>query len=333
MEIRTIGRHNDQPVLEARLENSRGVSIAVMSYGAIVRDWRVPTANGIARPVVLGFPTYEAYLNDPAHIGAIVGRVANRVAGAEFSIGDKHYKLAANVGTDQLHGGPTGLGRRNWKMAVENGAVVLRYHSADGEMGYPGSVDFTVKYLLEDFTLRLEIEARVSETTPINVVQHHYFNLMGRGTVLDHQVQIHGDRYTPLSDRLIPTGEIRPVQGTPFDFRGGRTLRKPDGTPAPYDVNFALAIDDRERDPVAIVTAPDSSLTLKLWTDQPGLQFYTSEYLDSVDVGWEGERYRKFGGLCLEDQMFPDALHHPAFPSILVSPDKPYRHWCEIEIK
>lgn len=333
IKMKIIGQYNGQPVYEVCLESATGVKVSIMSYGGIVRDWQVPTATGV-RPVALGFPKFESYLNDPAHIGALVGRVANRIAGAEFSFGGRSYTLPANVGTDLLHGGTSGLGRRNWKMEMENGeTVLLRYHSPSGEMGFPGDVDFSARYRLNGYRLRLEFSATVSETTPISLVQHHYFNLMGSGSVVDHRFQISGDRFTPLSERLLPTGEIRSVENTHFDFRSGRTLRSSDGAPLPYDVNFGLAVEDRKVDPVAVVQAPDNSLALRLWTDRPGLQFYTSEYLDSVDNGHNGERYRKFEGFCLEDQMFPDALHHPQFPSILVTPDTPYSHWCEIEIK
>jgi aldose 1-epimerase len=174
--------------------------------------------------------------------------------------------------------------------------------------------------------------ALVSEATPINMVQHNYFNLLGQGDVLDHNFRILGETYTPLSPALIPTGEIVPVGGTPFDFRSGRTLRDSDGTPRAYDINLGLGVKDPEKNPAAVVTAPDRSLTLRLWSAQPGLQLYTGAYLNSLDAGLGDIHYKQYGGFCLEDQMFPDALNHPNFPSIVVSPEKPYTHWCEIEI-
>ncbi len=328
--MKNIGQYNGEPVYEVTLTNPTGVQVSIMSYGAIVRDWKVPTPQGL-RSVVLGFPNYESYLNDVAHLGAIIGRVANRVSNAQFTLHQKKYSLQPNVGFDQLHGGPFGLSRRNWQMRYQDNSVVLSYNSPHGEMGYPGDVQFIAKYTLEGFQLKLEIQAHVSETTPINMVQHHYFNLMGHGPVMDHEFCIQADRYTPLTEKLTPTGQILSVDQTQFDFRSFRKLRDAQQQLITYDVNLCLALPDRSQ-PVAIVKAPDRSLTLKLWTDQPGVQFYTSEYLNTVDAGHYGQRYQKHEGFCLEDQMFPDALNHPHFPSILVSPDKPYSHHCTIEI-
>jgi aldose 1-epimerase len=316
--IKKIGHHQQQDVLEATLRSHEGVQVKIMSYGAIVRDWRVPVQNE-DRSVVLGFPDFESYLEDSIHLGAIVGRVANRISGATFSIGPKTYPLPANVGTDHLHGGPEGLSKKNWQLTADenSNSIILDLHSPDREMGYPGRVDFRVVYTLTGYKLRIEMTAQVSELTPISMVQHNYFNLAGTGTVQDHRLQIHADRYTPLNDRLLPTGELKSVENSYYDFRQLRTMADPDGELLPYDINFAFYSNLEKSQDAAKALAPDGSLTLRLWTDQPGVQLYNG-----------AKR-----GFCLEDQMFPDALHHDHFPSILVGPEKAYSHCCEIEIK
>lgn len=334
IKVRTIGQYNDRPVLEATLESSTGVKLAVISYGAIVRNWQVPVA-GRLRSVVLGFDSFPAYLDDQTFMGAIVGRVANRIGGARFSLGNKFYQLERNEGSNHLHGASSGINKKNWILATDStaNAVALKCHSANGESGYPANVDFGVVYTLAGDRLRIEMTARVDQLTPINMVQHNYFNLLGQGNILEHSVQIAAANYTPLTKTMIPTGEIKPVAGTRFDFRSGRILRAADGKPAPYDVNFALLEGERAKTPVTTVLAPDNSLSLKLWSNQPGLQLYTGEYINSASLGWSGERYGAFSGLALEDQGFPDAVNHENFPSTIVSPEAPYQHWCAIEIR
>lgn len=333
MNIKTIGQFKGEPVQETVLKSDAGVEITVMSYGAIVRDWRVPV-NGTKRPVVLGFSDFETYLKDEANIGAIVGRVANRIGGAQFELNGQTYKLPANVGRDHLHGGPEGFSHKNWKIvSADPTSVTLTLHSPEGEMGYPGAMDVKAKYTLLGHTLSLVMEAQVTALTPVSLVQHHYFNLMGQGDILDHFVKISAQEYTPLSDALITTGEIASVDGTHFDFRNEKNFRDSSKKAVPYDINFLLTEENRVNHPVAIATAPDHSLQLRLWSDQKGLQLYTGEYLSAPAKGVNGEVYGKHAGFCLEDQALPDAVNKSHFPSILIRPETPYRHWCNIEIK
>ncbi|MCR4269013.1 aldose epimerase family protein [Nitratireductor sp. ZSWI3] len=331
--MRKIGTHEGRDVLETTLSSGTGVEVSVIGYGAIVRDWQVPVA-GALRPVVLGFERLEDYLADDAHIGAVAGRVANRIARSRFTLDGRDHVLPANFGPHHLHGGPKGIGRKVWEMERVPGeeAVKLTLSCPDGEMGYPGRLDITLIYHLIGHRLRVEFYAETDAPTPVNIVQHFYFNLMGGGDVLDHRLQAHASAYLPVDDDLIPTGEIRPVDGTPLDLRNGRTLRDEAGQPVVYDSNLVLATRRDLTSTVATVTAPDGSLTLRLWTDQPGLQVYNSGSLKTDRPGLGGRRYPRFGGLCLEDQNFPDAINHAHFPDSIVTPEHPYRHWCEIEI-
>ncbi|WP_163266111.1 aldose epimerase family protein [Chelativorans alearense] len=332
-ELKKIGTFEGRDVFEATLESETGVSIAVIGYGAVIRDWRVPVEGGM-RSVVLGFDRFEDYPAHSPHFGSIAGRVANRIGGARFILNGREYRLPANEGPNHLHGGPKGLGRQVWDMALlpDEGGVRLSLSSPDGEMGYPGKLDISVTYRLAGNRLRIDFAADTDAPTPVNIVQHNYFNLMGEGDVRDHLLQVAANAYTVPGDDLIPTGEIRPVADTHLDLRKPRPLKDEAGEPVAYDNNLVL---DTGRDlsaPVAVATAPDGSLTLALKTDQPGLQVYTGGMMNIPVPGLGGRRYPRFGGLCLEDQNFPDAINNPHFPSPVVTPERPYRHWCEIEI-
>ncbi|WP_159588070.1 aldose epimerase family protein [Chelativorans xinjiangense] len=331
-ELKKIGTFEGRDVLEATLESETGVSIAVIGYGAVIRDWRVPVEGGM-RSVLLGFDRFEDYPDHSPYFGAIAGRVANRIGGSCFTLNGKEYRLPANEGPNHLHGGPKGIGRQVWDMEpLGKEAVRLSLSSPDGQMGYPGTLDIAVTYRLSGNCLRVEFSAETDAPTPVNIVQHNYFNLMGEGNVGSHTLQAPASAYTVPGEGLIPTGEIRPVTGTHLDFRKPRRLSDEAGEPIAYDNNLVL---DTGRDlsaPAAVATAPDGSLTLTLKTDQPGLQVYTGDKMNVAVPGLGGRRYPRFGGLCLEDQNFPDAINNPHFPSPVVTPERPYRHWCEIEI-
>jgi len=333
VKITRMGRHEGKPVDEARLESDSGVTLDIMSYGVVVRDWRVPVTGGL-RPVVLGFDSFEPYPAHSPHFGALTGRVANRIAGASFEMEGQRYELPANEGPNHLHGGPEGLGRQVWDMEPDSAGnqVKFTHVSPDGAMGYPGTVRFEVIYQLTGNRVRLDMHATTDRPTPISLVQHHYFNLSDAETVLDHEVDIAATHFTPVDTTLLPTGAIEPVEGTRYDLRGGRTLRDSRGTPLDYDINLMLDAERDPADPVVRATAPDQSLGLELWTNQPGLQFYDSVWSNVQVPGIGGRRYGKHSGLCFEDQKFPGALAHPDFPSIIETPDTPYHHWCEIEI-
>jgi aldose 1-epimerase len=199
-------------------------------------------------------------------------------------------------------------------------------------MGYPGSVNFAATYRLKGNKLRLELNATTDQATPISLVQHQYFNLGTSDDVLDHTIQVNSSAYTELGDDLAPTGAILPSRGTIYDLRTPRTMRDAAGNPVDYDMGLVLDTGRKTSDPIATVVAPDGSLTLKLWSDRPGVQVYNGVWTDIPVPGLNGKSYRKHSGFCLEDQAFADAVHNPHFPSVIYSPDRPYSHWCEFEI-
>jgi aldose 1-epimerase len=316
-----------------RLESDTGAVVELIGFGASVARWRVPV-NGVPRDVVLGFPDFSPYASHRAHFGAIAGRVANRISGARFTLDGKTYALPANQGSNCLHGGPEGLGLQVWEAEPDSTGNGVRFvhFSPDGAMGFPGNVHFSAHYRLVGNALHLDLEALPGRRTPISLIQHLYFNLGMGADVLDHRFRIEASAHTPNREDLAPTGAVLPVKGTKWDFREGRTFRDAAGDPIGYDGNLVL---DNGRDtalPVAEVTGPDGALRLVLSTDRPGLQVYNAPGLALAAPGHGGTRYGRFSGFCLEDQAWPDALSHPYFPSIIHSPDRPYRHACVIEI-
>jgi aldose 1-epimerase len=294
--------------------------ITVLSMGCAIMDWRVRD-----RSVVLGYAAPEHYRQNPASMGVVCGRVINRIADARFALNGVEYALPANDGPHHLHGGPQGLGRRNWDMErIDDHAVRLTLVSEDGDQGYPGRVRFVVHLSLNAGCLTWEMEALPDRVTPINLGQHLYFNLMGAGTVKDHVLTITADRYTPTRADLVPEGRIAPVDGTAFDFRKGVRL----GDGAGWDGNVVL---NPEADIAAELTAPDG-VRLRLWTDRPGVQVYTANKLAQSLPEGRGAAHRPWAGICLEAQGLPNAVNEPSFGSILCSPDAPYRQVTSIEI-
>lgn len=298
--------------------NDGDVSVSILNLGCITQDWQVPIGNNRV-PVVLGYESPEDYVHNPAYLGAIVGRVANRIGGAQFQLGEETYKLAANVGQNMLHGGPSGLSHRIWDMEGDASSVELHLTSPDGDQGFPGRADFCVKISLSGNELTYEMSAQVDRTTPINLAQHSYYNLMGGGDIWNHGVLIAGDRITPLNAEMIVTGELQPTKATRFDFSSPEFLGEIDPQREGYDINYAL-----NKAPVAArVTAPNG-LCLELETDQPGLQFYTAQYLEQTHPSLSGQKHGPFAGLCLEAQQFPNAVNIPSFGNTFVTPDAPY---------
>lgn len=294
--------------------------VTVLSMGCAVMDWRVRD-----RPVVLGYADPEHYRQNPASMGAICGRVVNRIANARFELDGTTYHLPANTPPHHLHGGPGGLSRRNWQGSTDGDrAVEFRLTSEDGDQGYPGRVDFRVLMRLSGGRLTWEMDAVPDRATPINLAQHLYFNLAGQGMVADHQLRIAADHYTPTGPDLVPLGTIDPVDGTAYDFRSPVRLGDGDG----WDGNLVLRAG---ADPAAEAIGPDG-LALRLWTDRPGLQVYTSNTLEQHLPEGPGAAHQRFAGLCLEAQDFPNAVNVPAFGSILCSPDAPYRQVTSIDI-
>jgi aldose 1-epimerase len=306
--------------IAAHVLRDGGTEITVLSVGCAVMDWRVRD-----RPVVLGYRDPAHYLENPASMGAVCGRVANRIAGARFVLDGHTHKLPANEPPNHLHGGPGGLSRRIWDMSPDGDrAVEFTVVSEDGDQGYPGCVAFRVVMQLDGGRLTWEMHALPDRVTPINLVQHLYFNLMGKGTVTDHFLRVNADRYTPTGPDLIPLGRIEPVDGTAYDFRTPVRLGDGDG----WDGNVLL---NHGNGPLAEVAAPDGT-RLRLWTDRPGLQVYTSSMLTHSLPEGPGAAHQRFAGLCLEAQDLPNAVNMPAFGSILCSPDAPYRQTTSIEI-
>lgn len=328
---KVFGHHNGKQVMEAVLE-SASASISVISFGAVIRDWRLDHG-GKALPVNNGFTTMEDYANHSICHGMVAGRVANRISGGGFTLDGKRYDLPLNDGPNHLHGGPMGLGVQVWDMDTDsaNNAVILSYHSPDGEMGYPGDVDFKVTVSLSGTTMTMVMEGMPDRPTPINLAQHTYYNLNGTGQVRDHRLWIDADRYTKNDDVLIPTGEMPSVEGQLFDFRTPATFRDRDPEGTGVDINLIL----NERDtssPSARVIGDQTGIELKLWTEEPGLQLFNAPLFTYDCLGHDGERYGPFSGICLEAQHFPDSVNQPTFPSIIRTPETPYYQKLVVDI-
>ncbi|PUZ47467.1 hypothetical protein GQ55_7G167000 [Panicum hallii var. hallii] len=317
-------------------------SVRVTNWGATLTSVVLPDSKGNLADVVLGYDTIAEYVNGSAYFGALVGRVANRVANARFVLDGKVYHLYRNDGKNALHGGKRGFSKVIWTVKEYVGSgdspyITLYYHSFDGEEGFPGDLDVYVTYRLSgpyELSLRMNATA-LSRATPVNLVNHAYWNLGGHGSgdVLRHTVQLLASRYTPVDAGLIPTGAVAPVAGTPYDLRAptrlGARLRLVSGGKAGvygYDTNFAVDGEARALRKVAAVRDGGASgRALELWADQPGVQFYTGNFLAGVK-GKGGAVYGQHAALCLETQGFPDAVNHPNFPSQIVRPGQVYRH-------
>ncbi|MFD1343535.1 aldose epimerase family protein [Litorisediminicola beolgyonensis] len=294
--------------------------ITLLALGAAVQDWRLGD-----RACVLGFRDPESYRHNPGYLGTIVGRVANRIGGARYTRGGETVTLTPNEGANMLHGGPDAISHRLWTLDPDGPRRArLGIVSEDGENGFPGRVEIAVTLTLDGGRLTWDMEARPDRETPINLAQHLYFNLAGAGDIRAHRLRLRASRYTPIDAAQIPTGEIAPVEGTRFDFRSARPLDAPEG----WDHNIALDPGDG---PAAELTAPDGT-TLRLRTDQPGLQVYSSNGLGPTGTPNDSAPHQTFAGLCLEAQGFPDAPNQPSFPPVFHTPDRPYRQITSVEI-
>ena len=327
MKKRKFGRLDGRDVSEITLESGEA-AVSILNFGCVLRDWRVDGPEG-SLPMVLGFPTFEGYEHHSRSHGAIVGRIANRTAGASFELDGRTWPLTPNHGPGlrhHIHGGSTGLGKRLWEMEGDGSAeaVHLRYLSPDGEEGYPGAVEFTVSYRLDRARLICEMRGAPARPTPINLAHHAYFNLGGGGSVRDHVLWIDASEYTPLDAESIPTGVIEPVEGTPLDFREPREIEASDPDLVGIDNNFVLDPSRDAAEPAAWASCPRTGMRLRLWTDQPGLQIFNAGKMTVGAPGHGGASYGPFAGLCFEAQHFPDAMHNPDWPSIVRSPEAPY---------
>jgi aldose 1-epimerase len=346
VKVSDFGKTADGTEVKAfTLTNSKGVTVKLISRGADVAEWHVPDKDGKMDDVVLGFDDTAGY-ESPANqfFGATVGRVANRIAGAKFSIDGHEYTLANNDGPNTLHGGAKrSLDKVVWQgQPFENKdgqGVVFKYVSPDGEEGFPGNLTVRVTYTLTDKDeLRIEYEAVTDKPTPVNIANHSYFNLAGAGSpsINDEELMLNADNYTPVDDKLIPTGEIAPVAGTPFDFRqfhkiGERVAELDDKPGKGYDHNFVLNRKGPGLVLAAKVRDAKSGRLLSVYTTEPGVQFYGGNFLKG-DAGKGGQKYAHRSALCLETQHFPDAVNQPKFAPVVLRPGEKYTHTCVYQI-
>lgn len=317
-----------------------GTRLSVLSYGGIVHALELPDRRGRYANVSLGCDSVQGYLDAGAYFGALIGRYGNRIADGRFTLDGTTHQLSVNDGDNSLHGGTDGFDKRVWDVepfADPTGSgLVLRYVSTHGEMGYPGTLRVKVVYTLtRGGDWRIDYHATTDRATVVNLTNHTYYNLAGEGsgTVLDHELRLAARRYAPTDAGLIPTGELAPVAGTPFDFRHRRTIGRDIRTAHPqlvtakgYDHNWVLDKGvTRSPAPVATLRDPRSGRTMEIATTEPGMQFYSGNFLDGSITGTSGRTYRQGDGLCLETQHFPDSPNQPSFPSTVLRPGDTYR--------
>jgi aldose 1-epimerase len=326
------------PVEIYTLRNAKGVEARISNYGGIVVSLKVPDRAGRMGDVVLGYDTLAEYVKDSPYFGCLVGRYGNRIAKGQFRLDGKVYTLATNNGPNHLHGGVKGFDKVVWQARSTKGpygpALELTYVSADGEEGYPGALTVRAVYTLtDDSALRLDYTATTDKPTVVNLTQHSYFNLAGKGDVLGHEVLINADRFTPVDDTLIPTGELRPVPGTPFDFRVPKTIGARIGQDDPqlkfgngYDHNWVITKPPGQLTLHARVYEPTSGRVLEVFSTEPGLQFYSGNFLDGTLKGKGGWVYQFRHGFCMEPQHFPDSPNKPLFPTVVLRPDEVYHN-------
>jgi aldose 1-epimerase len=315
------------------LTNKQGLCAKITNYGTIITELRVPDREGRLGNIVLGFDNLRQYLGgNPSYLGCTVGRVANRTAKGRFQLDGKKYQLAVNNGPHHLHGGTRGFDKVVWSAEIVQGreaAVAFTYLSRNGEERYPGNLDVTVLMTLTNWDeLRIDYTATTDRATPVNLTNHSYFNLAGGGNVLDHELKVAAKAYIPVDATSIPTGKQVPVAGTAFDFTKrkpiGRDFARLTGKPIGYDHNFVLNGQGQRLKSCASVYERTTGRVLEVRTTEPGVQVYTGNWLDGTQCGHGGIYCTQHSGLCLETQHFPDSLHHPRFPSIILRPRQTY---------
>lgn len=308
------------------------LEMTVTDYGARVLSLRVPDRNGVLADVAVGYASLQDYLDCPGErfFGAAVGRVANRIGGACFVLDGKEYELAANDHGNTLHGGFTGIDRVLWKVvSVRPDAITLARRDPDGSEGWPGNLDIELTYTLTpDDAFKVEYKAVTDAPTLCNLSHHTFFNLTGDASksILEHSLQIAAGHYIPVDGKLIPTGEIRPVEGTAFDFRSAKPIGRDIEAAGGYDHNWCL--DGKGLRPVACLSEPVSGRRMEIQTDQPGIQFYSGNFFDGSYAGKDGRFIGHRCALALETQVWPDAIHHPDFPNTVLRPGEQYTHTC-----
>jgi aldose 1-epimerase len=341
-----FGQTPDSTAVELyTLRNSRGMEAKIMTYGGIVTSLKTPDKHGKFADVVLGFDSLDGYVSDSyvkncPYFGALIGRYANRIAKGKFSLDGVTYQLATNNGGNTLHGGVKGFDKVVWTArplpTAHGPALILTYVSQNGEESFPGTLSVTAIYsLTEDNALRVDFTATTSQDTVVNLTHHSYFNLAGGGDILGNLVYINADKFTPVDSTLIPTGELRPVKGTPFDFLTPTTVGARINQTNDEQIKFANGYDDNwvlnktapgELSLAARVHEPASGRTMEVWTTSPGMQFYTGNFLDGSFTGKGGWVYRSRNALAMEPQDFPDSPNQPNFPSAELKPGETYHN-------
>ena len=334
------GEINGKRVELFTLRNANGVVTQITNYGGRVVNLFVPDRDGNFEDIVLGYPDLNGYLNsNEVYYGTLIGRYGNRISKGEFVLNDSLYKLATNNGPNHLHGGPGGFHNVVWDaVQSDEKTLLLSYLSPDGEEGYPGNLQVNVTYeLTDDNELKIQYWATTDKPTHINLTHHSFFNLKGagEGDVNDHLLRINAMYFTPVDEGLIPTGEIRPVEGTPFDFRQltsiGERINQDDQQliyGLGYDHNWILVEATEGLTFAAKVVEPVSGRTMEVYTNEPAIQFYGGNFLNGSDTGKYGKVYSFRGALCLETQHYPDSPNQPAFPSTLLNPGEEYYSVC-----
>jgi aldose 1-epimerase len=327
------------PIESYTLKNANGVEVRAITYGATITHLIVPDRSGAPGDIALGHDSVGGYVRWPSYFGAVVGRYGNRIARGRFTLDGTAYQLATNNGPNHLHGGVRGFDKVVWQATTaqtDSGpSVTFTYTSPDGEEGYPGTLRASVRYLLTaDSRLVVDYHATTDRATPVNLTQHTYFNLAGEGSgdILTEVLLINADRFTPVDSGLIPTGELRPVEGTPFDFRAATAIGARIGAAdeqirrgGGYDHNFVLNPATEGLTHAARVTDPTTGRTLDIYTTEPGIQFYSGNFLDGTIVGKSGKAYAYRSGFCLETQHYPDSPNQAAFPTTILQPGQEYR--------
>ncbi|HVL26202.1 MAG TPA: aldose epimerase family protein [Thermomicrobiales bacterium] len=335
------GEVEGQPVDRYTLTNANGMEVSILTYGGIVQSLTVPDRDGTMANVSLGFDNVDDYVAMSPYFGALIGRYGNRIARGTFTLEGKHYYLPVNNAPNSLHGGEKGFDKKIWTAmegsSSDGPSLKLSYTSRDGEEGYPGTLEVAVTYTLTDNNeLRIEYHATTDAPTVVNLTNHTYFNLAGEGSgsIYNHELQLNASNYTPVDEALIPTGEIAPVAGTPFDFTTAKPIGQDirDATSEQivfgrgYDHNFV--IDRPEGDTslmqIARVVEPTTGRVMEVSTTEPGVQFYTGNFLDGTFAGTSGKTYRQGDAFCLETQHFPDSPNHPEFPTTELKPGEEY---------
>jgi aldose 1-epimerase len=340
MTKKELGRTADgRPIDLYTLTNKNGVEARISNYGATVVSLQIPDRNNRFADVVLGYDSLKGYVDDNAYFGGTIGRYANRIAGGRFNLGGMTYAVARNDGENHLHGGFQGFNKVVWEtehiLNHEPSVLPLNYLSKDGEEGYPGHLKVQLIYTLTEHNeLRIDSTATTDQETLINLTNHSYFNLAGHsaGDILSHELILHADRFTPVNATLIPTGELRGVQGTPFDFQQaaaiGDRIHETDQQlvfAKGYDHNWVLNDGGKGKISLAAqVYEMRSGRVLEVSTTEPGIQFYSGNFLDGTARGKEGRTYNRRDGFCLEPQHFPDSPNHPEFPSAVLRPGERY---------